>query len=538
MDIYTKNPKINTINKIEVDSGGRETAACRWEKYKETTQRTALYHVSAPNITPEDSLLILELERLYIETYSEWEASTINDVQYKILQDYLPPEYFLDVLAMYLCTRYYDLPGTIEEIKNKKFNVTEEDRHYFINYLNLIYLPTVTEFTGKYKELRPRSAIYADISNILNDMGYEQDNAKSQDPEKSSKLSNLILEINMGMHIFLMCFNDGKASTVTTAEIFGDFAETLSANSPLKAETAPDDKPKAQAIYTEALESIIKPVSPSILELPVDKINKNIWGLANIPDNGKQVTFAMENAADKKKGREVNLVYAVDFAALEDNEALNISKKLTPFDKRVYMAVAALYNAGNEIFSLSQIYAAMGNIGRPAKSSIEKINSSLTKLMKTSIHISNEDEAMSYNYKKIVYDGSLLPMERISNVNIKGKMAESAVHPFREPPMVTFAKEHGNQLTTVNIKVLQSPVSKTDENLQIDDYLIERISKAKNGTLSKKILIKSICEQANITSKKQQSRLSEKLARFLNHYKESNFIKGYTLTKDSIIIDC
>ena len=535
MDIYTKNPKINTLNKIEVDSGGRETAACRWEKYKETTQRTALYHVSAPNITPEDSLLILELERLYIETYSEWEASTINDVQYKILQDYLPPEYFLDVLAMYLCTRYYDLPGTIEEIKNKKFNVTEEDRHYFINYLNLIYLPTVTEFTGKYKELRPRSAIYADISNILNDMGYEQDNAKSQDPEKSSKLSNLILEINMGMHIFLMCFNDGKASTVTTAEIFGDFAETLSANSLLKAETAPDDKPKAQAIYTEALESIIKPVSPSILELPVDKINNNIWGPAN---DKKKITFAMENPADKKKGREVNLVYAVDFAALEDNEALNISKKLTPFDKRVYMAVAALYNAGNEVFSLTQIYIAMGNTGRPSKAALQKISDSLTKLMKASINISNDDEAKSYNYKKIVYNGSLLPMERISNVNIKGKVVESAIHPFREPPMLTFAKEHGNQLTTVNIKVLQSPVSKTDENLQIDDYLIERISKAKNGTLSKKILIKSICERANITSKKQQGRLPEKLARFLDHYKESNFIKGYTLTKDSIIIDC
>ena len=231
-------------------------------------------------------------------------------------------------------------------------------------------------------------------------------------------------------------------------------------------------------------------------------------------------------------------MYAVDFAALEDNEALNISKKLTPFDKRVYMAVAALYNAGNEVFSLTQIYIAMGNTGRPSKATLQKISDSLTKLMKASINISNDDEANSYNYKKIVYNGSLLPMERISNVNIKGKVVESAIHPFREPPMLTFAKEHGNQLTTVNIKVLQSPVSKTDENLQIDDYLIERISKAKNGTLSKKILIKSICERANITSKKQQGRLPEKLARFLDHYKESNFIKGYTLTKDSIIIDC
>ena len=228
----------------------------------------------------------------------------------------------------------------------------------------------------------------------------------------------------------------------------------------------------------------------------------------------------------------------IDFDALEDSEAVNISKKLTPFDKRVYMAVAALYNAGNEVFSLTQIYIAMGNTGRPSKADLQKISDSLTKMMKAAIKISNEEEAKIYNYDKIVYNGSLLPMERISGVNIKGKITESAVHPFREPPMLTFAKKHGNQLTAVNIKVLQSPVSKTDENLQIDDYLIERISKAKSSTLSKKILIKSICENANITSKKQQSRLPEKLARFLDHYKESNFIKGYTLTKDSIIIDC
>ena len=158
-------------------------------------------------------------------------------------------------------------------------------------------------------------------------------------------------------------------------------------------------------------------------------------------------------------------------------------------------------------------------------------------MFKASIHISNENEADNYNYHKFTYDGSLLPMERITNVNIKGNIVESAVHPFREPPMLTFAKEHGNQLTTIDIKLLQSPVNKTEESLQVEDYLIERISKAKNGALSKKILISTICENANITSKSQKSKLPEKLKRFLDHYKTCNFIKGYTLAKDSITID-
>lgn len=284
--------------------------------------------------------------------------------------------------------------------------------------------------------------------------------------------------------------------------------------------------------------NIEKVFKTSSIEFPLDKVNKNIWGLSDmIPSDGSIITFGMESRTDKRKGREVDLMYSIDFTALEESEAVRITKKLTPFDKRVYTAIGALFNAGNTVISLSQIYTAMGNTGRPPKSTLDKINDSITKMLRAVIYISNEPEAKVYNYPRFVYDGSLLPMERISNVNINGKTTEVAIHILREPPMISFAKNHGNQLTAVPIKLLQSPISKTDNNLQIEEYLIERIAKAKKGSLSNKILMSSIYEGANITDTKQKQRLPEKLIRYLDHYKKENFIKGYSMSPNSVTID-
>lgn len=284
--------------------------------------------------------------------------------------------------------------------------------------------------------------------------------------------------------------------------------------------------------------NIEKVFKTSSIEFPLDKVNKNIWGLSDmIPSDGSIITFGMESRTDKRKGREVDLMYSIDFTALEESEAVRITKKLTPFDKRVYTAIGALFNAGNTVISLSQIYTAMGNTGRPPKSTLDKINDSITKMLRAVIYISNEPEAKVYNYPRFVYDGSLLPMERISNVNINGKTTEVAIHILREPPMISFAKNHGNQLTAVPIKLLQSPISKTDNNLQIEEYLIERIAKAKKGSLSNKILMSSIYEGANITDTKQKQRLPEKLIRYLDHYKKENFIKGYSMSPDSVTIN-
>lgn len=153
------------------------------------------------------------------------------------------------------------------------------------------------------------------------------------------------------------------------------------------------------------------------------------------------------------------------------------------------------------------------------------------------IYINNESENSLYpKYNKFVYDSSLLPMERISAV-VNGQTVDGAIHLFREPPLTTFAKDR-KQITTLSRQLLQSPLSKTDINLQIDDYLIERIShiKKSKGKLSSKLLYKTIFEKTNIKTRNQKMRGKEKISKYLTHYKKCNFIKSFQTESDGVTI--
>lgn len=266
------------------------------------------------------------------------------------------------------------------------------------------------------------------------------------------------------------------------------------------------------------------------IEYPLDKPNHYIWNLLE-SDTGGQITFDM---LPKKPELKAYITYSINFKDLENG--VKITKRLTPFDKRVYIAVSALYNAGNEIITLSQIYYAMGNTGRPGQRDLTRINDAITKMRRAEISLDSSDEADELkNYTAFIYDGDLLPMERVTAI-INGKLTDGAIKLFREPPLMAFAKDR-KQVTTIDIKLLQSPISKTDANLLIDDYLLERIHKekrAKKGSCT--IKLDTIYKYANITTAKQKQRAPEKIEKYLKYYKQSGLFKGYKLSKDKIII--
>ena len=264
------------------------------------------------------------------------------------------------------------------------------------------------------------------------------------------------------------------------------------------------------------------------IEYPLDKVNAAVWNLLEQDTQG-QITFAMERRRSKKP---LNLYYSIDFDALGNEVA--ISRHLTPFDKRVYTAISALFNAGNTVISLTQIHFAMGNITRPKTAQLKKINDAITKMTGARISVDNSQEAQAYNYDKFIYEGALLPLERgLALVN--GQLADAAIHIFREPPLISFAKQRG-QITTVNIKLLQSPFNKTDANLLIEDYLIERIARAKKTRKPEKILFKTLFDKADIKTKKQKERAPEKIEGYLKHQQQEGFFRRFEIDKDGITI--
>lgn len=264
------------------------------------------------------------------------------------------------------------------------------------------------------------------------------------------------------------------------------------------------------------------------IEYPLDKINSKIWNLLEKDTKGQLALKAERSGSDKA----LNIYYAIDFDEL--GEDITITRRLTPFDKRVYIATSALFNAGNNVITLTQIYYAMGYTGKPGKSDLERINTAITKMTRARIYVNNEQEAAAYRYNKFVYDGSLLPLER-GTATVNGQLSEAAIHIFREPPVISFAKQR-RQITTIDVKLLQSPISKTDQNLLLDDYLIERISRAKKGQQTRRILFKTIYDKVGAGTAKQKQRLPAKIKRYLDHYQQCGMISRYTMEKDGVTV--
>lgn len=286
----------------------------------------------------------------------------------------------------------------------------------------------------------------------------------------------------------------------------------------------------------ETLEQI-KAISADKIKYPLDKVNSTIWGgrVSRIID--EIVPLKGEKSGSNKK---FVITYSIDFEALDSDKDVSITKRLEYYDKRIFIAAMSLIEASDEedkrnntvTVTLTQIYHTMGNRSRPGKGDLERINASLTKMRKADVSINNEQEAANYNYPKFVYKGSLLPFEQV-DVVVNGQLIDSGIHFLREPPLMTYAKQH-NQLTAFDPKMLQSPISKTEKNLAIDDYLIKRIKHAKAHRGQPKILYKTMFAELEITDKKQRSRAIETAERYLKHYQSCNEIARYTMDADSI----
>lgn len=272
-----------------------------------------------------------------------------------------------------------------------------------------------------------------------------------------------------------------------------------------------------------------------LLHYPLDKPNSVIWNLLKTATPDGQLKFEISTTKDGDD-KNAYVLYSINFDALDDISCKSI-KKLTAFDKRCYIAATALFNAGNPVFSATQVYKIMGNRGQPNSDDIKKINESLLKMMAAQISIDNATESDVYKYVRFAYHGSLLPMEQV-DVVINNTLCDGAIHLFREPPLIDFARGR-KQITAIEQKLLESPISKTEANLQLEDYLIERIGRMKNqkGTTSRKILYKTIYEKCGVTSRVQRFRAPAKIKKYLDYYISCKWINGYTEDTDGINID-
>ena len=176
----------------------------------------------------------------------------------------------------------------------------------------------------------------------------------------------------------------------------------------------------------------------------------------------------------------------------------------------------------------------MGGTGRPSPSQIARIGASVDKLAKTEITIDNTEEAIAYKGRKKVVDKEMIITCKRRDAYINGHLTEGAIFMFDLPAPIRFARDRG-QIITLDLKVLQSPMNKTEENLILQDYLIRRISRKGDP---RRILMSTLLSKIGVRGSRQKKwRALEKVKALLEYYKEIGFIAGFKLEPDAICIE-
>lgn len=289
----------------------------------------------------------------------------------------------------------------------------------------------------------------------------------------------------------------------------------------------PDTEPRTDIISIAAKRA-------KEIQYPTDKINYMAFNLPGRKDINGQLRFDGEFKINVgKRGEPATVLYNIQFS---DND-VSISQKLEPYDKRVQIAAGTLWKEYGEYFTLKQLYHAMGNDGQPGAGEFKKMLNSMKKQLTAEIQITNEDEAKKQKRRaKFVYSGALLPYETIT-AEVNGKIQDGVIHLLREPPLIEFARQR-KQITTIPRAVLTTPISQTNDNLAIEDYVIERINMMKHDQeKNRKILIKSVNEHCLITATKQKQRTKDKILKLLDYYTKIGYIKGFEQLTDAFLLD-
>ena len=291
-------------------------------------------------------------------------------------------------------------------------------------------------------------------------------------------------------------------------------------------ENCPSPKNHIPPITTE----IINTQKLSSVNFPLDKVNSTLWYGFPV---GEVKDLKAESDKDSRKGKQANIILLLDFEALN---GVNISRELTVYDKWVWNACANLKDQGHDVLTAEQIYKAMGNTGRPNAKTKEKIMESVETISRARVTIDTTEEHELYpKYERVKATFPLLATETCT-AYARGQVVEGAIRIIEAPKLFAFA-ENRQQVTRLPLNVLDSPISKTDDNLLLSDYLLMRISKMRNSkNITRTILLDTIYQRCCIETYKQKQRLPEKIERILNHYKELEWIKDFKLTEREIEI--
>lgn len=275
-------------------------------------------------------------------------------------------------------------------------------------------------------------------------------------------------------------------------------------------------------------------------------------GLGNgiIPNNKLSNIMTNENIFNKPielitlsgKAKDITTSCLVEYN--KDLLMFETSKPFTEYDRAVYNAIVSHYIAGNLVVTADMICRAMsGKLkGNPSEIQVNAIKNSIEKMSMLRVSLDLTDELKK---RKVSLDDEFITSYKVktslllgSYVSITTKSKEIEAFCIKEPPILYSYSHVINQVITIPIEVLNIPIRDTEQLIQLKNYLIRRIEgmKADNKLKQNSVLLESIYELLDISTKQECNRIRNNLTKILNYWVEIDYIKRYEFIKKSNIV--
>lgn len=234
---------------------------------------------------------------------------------------------------------------------------------------------------------------------------------------------------------------------------------------------------------------------------------------------------------EEKKGRlKKTLRTKVSFSY--EGFDIQAKKDFTLFDQEVLDAVVTLYLANNEYISPAMVYRAMtgkteGEYIHPGK--LQDIEESIDKCMYSKLSIDASEAAAAMNYDQAIYSGNLIAAEK-AQVKMGGHKI-IAYKIITEPLLYRYAKVC-KQISAVDIKLLDTPVTKTNDTIVLQGYLLRKIEQMKANSKYERFIKYDDLYSILGTSKEERvrtKRVREYIKDILDFWKENGYISGYDI---------
>lgn len=404
--------------------------------------------------------------------------------------------------------------------------------------INNLY-QTMLELYGRLKgdEKSPSGSLVIPIQNIIEN---EKTNL-SADVEQGGIILNAVQTLAMirsGLHLHFKALKNDKEALA----VINEYIIATVTNSPYIAKydaTAPTKEGIQDLGYAELLkmlgpsEATVNTIYPVNFLTPTDKVTLRAF-------ENKLTGRQMQKVGMERRGRkkQINTLASIDFEKLNGSVQIKSRRELTAYDREVHDAIITLYvDGGNEYITPQMIYQVM--TGNPDAylnpKQAEAISESITKCMYGRLVIDASEEAKAYGFDSFKYDGNLISGERVT-ATLNGTVAE-CLRILRPPVLYEYANKK-NQIGRFDIKLLNSPINKTEEIITLQGYLYRRILSMKGSSnLSKTIVYDTVYNQIEVTAasdgalRKKKSKVRDQVKKILDYWKQEDFIAGYVENK-------